>query len=121
MRTTYDEVPRDVVDDVILVDDASRDNTVEVARRLGIKHFAHAENRGYGGNQKTCYAQALAEGADIVVMVHPDYQYTPKLITRHGGHGRLGRVRRGPRLAHPRHRRPGAAACPSTSTSPTAS
>ncbi len=80
LETTYNEVPRDVVDDVILVDDKSRDNTVEVARRLGIKHFAHSENRGYGGNQKTCYAQALAEGADIVVMVHPDYQYTPKLI-----------------------------------------
>jgi glycosyltransferase involved in cell wall biosynthesis len=80
LETTYAEVPRDVVDNVILVDDKSRDNTVEVARRLGIKHFAHPENRGYGGNQKTCYTQALAEGADIVVMVHPDYQYTPKLI-----------------------------------------
>jgi glycosyltransferase involved in cell wall biosynthesis len=78
---TYGEIPLDIVDDVILVDDGSRDRTVEEARRLGILHFVHPENRGYGGNQKTCYEAALREGADIVVMLHPDYQYTPKLIT----------------------------------------
>jgi glycosyltransferase involved in cell wall biosynthesis len=81
LETTYNEVPRDVVDEVILVDDRSSDRTAEVARKLGIKHEVHPENRGYGGNQKTCYTLALREGADIVVMVHPDYQYTPKLIT----------------------------------------
>ncbi len=81
LEWTYNEVPKDVVDGVILVDDLSRDRTTDVARRLGIKHFVHPRNRGYGGNQKTCYTLALREGADIVVMVHPDYQYTPKLIT----------------------------------------
>jgi glycosyltransferase involved in cell wall biosynthesis len=70
-----------VVDDVLLVDDASDDDTVDLALRLGIKTFRHPENRGYGGNQKTCYGQALALGADVVVMLHPDYQYEPKLIT----------------------------------------
>lgn len=78
---TYREVPKDIVDKVLLVDDGSGDRTVEVARRLGIDHVVHQQNRGYGANQKTCYAMALAEGADIVVMVHPDYQYTPRLIT----------------------------------------
>ncbi len=79
IRKTYDEIPLDVVDEVILVDDASRDNTAQVARELGIKTVIHPENRGYGGNQKTCYRTALEHDADIVVMVHPDYQYTPKL------------------------------------------
>ncbi len=81
LEKTHREIPRDVVDDVILVDDASRDDTVWRARQLGIEHIiAHPSNRGYGGNQKSCYRKALELGADIVVMVHPDYQYTPKLI-----------------------------------------
>lgn len=81
LRQTYSELPHDYVDEVILVDDASWDRTGEVARELGIKLVLHPENRGYGGNQKTCYREALKLGADIVVMVHPDYQYSPKLTT----------------------------------------
>jgi glycosyltransferase involved in cell wall biosynthesis len=81
LRQTYEEIPHDIVDDVILTDDASADNTVEIAERLGITTLRHDRNRGYGGNQKTCYATALARGADIVVMLHPDYQYTPRLVT----------------------------------------
>jgi glycosyltransferase involved in cell wall biosynthesis len=81
LEQTYAEIPLDVVDDVILVDDASRDDTLKVARRLGIHTQQHDRNRGYGGNQKTCYIAALARGADVVVMLHPDYQYTPKLVT----------------------------------------
>lgn len=81
LEMTYSEIPFEFVDDVILVDDASRDDTADVARRLGIKTIVHEENKGYGGNQKTCYKTALDLGADIVVMLHPDYQYTPKLIT----------------------------------------
>ncbi len=77
---TYAEIPKDIVDEVILVDDASSDETVRVAQELGIKTIVHQKNRGYGGNQKTCYHAALEAGADIVVMLHPDYQYTPKLI-----------------------------------------
>lgn len=78
---TYAEIPFDIVDEVILVDDASDDNTAEIARAIGIAHtIVHEENKGYGGNQKTCYSKALELGADIVIMVHPDYQYTPKLI-----------------------------------------
>jgi len=79
---TYNDIPFDVVDDVVLVDDCSSDDTVAVGKKLGIKNIVvHEKNKGYGGNQKTCYAQALKLGADIVVMVHPDYQYAPKLIT----------------------------------------
>ena len=79
--TTYAEIPFDIVDEVVLVDDCSNDKTPEVARQLGIQHIIeHPKNIGYGGNQKTCYKKALDLGADIVVMVHPDYQYTPKLI-----------------------------------------
>ncbi len=81
LEACYAAIPHDVVDCVLLVDDASDDATVAVAQRLGIKTHRHPANRGYGGNQKTCYALALAEGADIVVMLHPDYQYEPKLIT----------------------------------------
>lgn len=82
LEQTYREIPFDVVDDVVLVDDASRDNTVKKAQGLGIKNIiVHEKNLGYGGNQKTCYKKALELGADIVVMLHPDYQYTPKLIT----------------------------------------
>ncbi len=78
---TYKEIPHDIVDEIILVDDASKDDTVSVAKQLGITTLEHAENLGYGGNKKTCYTAALEHGADIVVMLHPDYQYTPKLIT----------------------------------------
>lgn len=82
LEITYRELPFDIVDDVILVDDGSTDDTVRVAQKLSIEHVVvHDENRGYGGNQKSCYDKALELGADIVVMVHPDYQYTPKLIT----------------------------------------
>ena len=81
LRKTVAEIPTDVVDDIILTDDASKDNTVAVARELGLYTIRHDRNRGYGGNQKTCYTAALARGADIVVMLHPDYQYTPKLVT----------------------------------------
>src|ERR1700730_14472781 len=81
LKQTYDDIPQDVVDDIILIDDASKDATVEMARSLGIPTVRHDRNRGYGGNQKTCYTMALARGADIVVMLHPDYQYTPKLVT----------------------------------------
>lgn len=82
LEKTYNEIPFDVVDDVILTDDRSSDDTVEVAKRLGIQHIVvHEQNRGYGGNQKSCYNKALEIGADIIIMVHPDYQYTPKLIT----------------------------------------
>ena len=81
LKQTYDEIPRDIVDEVLLVDDASQDETLAIAKSLGIRTIAHDRNRGYGGNQKTCYAAALAGGADIVVMLHPDYQYTPKLVT----------------------------------------
>jgi glycosyltransferase involved in cell wall biosynthesis len=81
LETTFSEIPFDIVDNVILVDDASTDNTSEVASRLGIKNIIrHELNKGYGGNQKTCYDNAIALGSDIIVMVHPDYQYTPKLI-----------------------------------------
>jgi glycosyltransferase involved in cell wall biosynthesis len=80
LERTVSEVPRDVVDEVLLVDDASDDETVAVARRLGLSVFAHLENRGYGANQKTCYREALKAGADIVVMLHPDYQYSPRLV-----------------------------------------
>lgn len=81
LERTYKEIPFDIVDDVVLVDDNSPDDTVAEAKRLGIKHIViHQENKGYGGNQKSCYKKALELGADIVVMVHPDYQYTPMLI-----------------------------------------
>jgi glycosyltransferase involved in cell wall biosynthesis len=81
LEKTYSEIPLDIVDEVILVDDCSNDSTFEVATRLGIKHvIQHEENKGYGGNQKTCYKKALELGADIVVMLHPDYQYSPQLI-----------------------------------------
>jgi len=80
LEQTVAEIPTDVVDDVLLVDDASQDDTVEVARRLGLRTLVHAKNLGYGGNQKTCYAEALRLGADIVVMLHPDYQYSPRLV-----------------------------------------
>lgn len=80
VERTVAEISRDVVDTIILVDDNSRDDTVSVARRLNLEVFVHEKNLGYGGNQKTCYTQALARGADIVIMLHPDYQYSPLLI-----------------------------------------
>lgn len=81
LRKTYNEIPFDIVDDVVLVDDNSTDETLKVAKKLGIEHvLKHDENKGYGANQKSCYKKALAIGGDIVVMLHPDYQYTPKLI-----------------------------------------
>ncbi len=81
LEKTYKEIPFDIVDDVVLVDDVSKDNTVEVGKQLGIKHIIkHEKNTGYGGNQKSCYNKALELGADIVIMLHPDYQYTPKLL-----------------------------------------
>jgi glycosyltransferase involved in cell wall biosynthesis len=81
LEQTYREIPMDVVDEVILVDDASHDETVALARRLRIPTLVHEKNRGYGANQKTCYREALRRGADIIIMLHPDYQYSPKLIT----------------------------------------
>ncbi len=81
LQATYDDIPKGLVDTIILVDDASHDETVNKAKELGLKVFVHTKNRGYGGNQKTCYTEALKEGADIVIMLHPDYQYDPKLIT----------------------------------------
>ena len=80
LKETYDAIPNGVVDDIILVDDCSKDNTVELAKSLGIKTITHEKNLGYGGNQKTCYNEALKLGADIVIMLHPDFQYDPRLI-----------------------------------------
>ena len=80
LERTHRAIPRGVVDDVLLVDDASHDNTVALAKKLGLHTFVHETNRGYGGNQKTCYSQALKLGADVFIMLHPDYQYTPRLI-----------------------------------------
>lgn len=80
LERTYADIPKTCVDDIILVDDGSRDRTVEIARRLGVHVVVHDRNRGYGGNQKTCYRVALERGADIVIMVHPDHQYDPTVI-----------------------------------------
>lgn len=81
LQQTYDEIPFDIVDEVIIVDDCSKDGTVKLAHQLGIHHvIQHESNKGYGGNQKTCYKKALEIGADVIIMVHPDYQYTPLLI-----------------------------------------
>lgn len=81
LRKTYAEIPHHIVDDIILVDDASQDHTARVSRELGINTIVHEQNTGYGGNQKTCYKTAVSLGADVVIMLHPDYQYTPLLIT----------------------------------------
>ncbi|HQA75624.1 MAG TPA: glycosyltransferase family 2 protein [Salinivirgaceae bacterium] len=81
LERTYNEIPFDIVDNVVLVDDCSKDNTIDVANKIGIKHIIkHEKNRGYGGNQKTCYTKALELNSDIVIMLHPDYQYDPALI-----------------------------------------
>jgi glycosyltransferase involved in cell wall biosynthesis len=80
LRRTVEQISREIADDIILTDDASQDNTYELAKELGLHVIRHDQNRGYGGNQKTCYAAALARGGDIVVMLHPDYQYSPRLL-----------------------------------------
>ncbi|HEB91147.1 MAG TPA: glycosyltransferase family 2 protein [Deltaproteobacteria bacterium] len=80
LERTVREIPMDIVDEVVVTDDASSDETVAEAKRLGLRTLVHERNRGYGGNQKTCYQEALRLGADVVVMLHPDYQYTPRLI-----------------------------------------
>ena len=80
LKQTYDDIPKQIVDDIILTDDASADATISVSKSLGIHTLVHDANRGYGGNQKTCYRAALERGADIVVMLHPDYQYSPRLV-----------------------------------------
>jgi len=80
LERTYSEIPLDLVDEVVVTDDASHDETVDIATRMGLHTLVHETNRGYGGNQKTCYSEALRLGADVVVMLHPDYQYTPRLI-----------------------------------------
>jgi hypothetical protein len=92
LSRTVRDIPRDVVSDIILVDDASSDQTIEVANSLGLKVFIHRKNKGYGANQKTCYREALKAGADIVVMVHPDYQYDPKVIGQIVGPIKEGRA-----------------------------
>lgn len=85
LKITYEAIPRDTVDHILLVDDASTDKTVDLAQNLGISVYVHGSNKGYGANQKTCYTQALALGADVVVMLHPDYQYDPRLVTPMAG------------------------------------
>jgi glycosyltransferase involved in cell wall biosynthesis len=81
LQRTVDEIPREIVDDIILTDDASSDDTSQISERLGLATIRHDRNMGYGGNQKTCYTAALARGADVIVMLHPDYQYTPRLVS----------------------------------------
>jgi glycosyltransferase involved in cell wall biosynthesis len=85
LRKTYNDIPKSIVDEVLLVDDFSTDNTVELAKKIGLHVFTHERNLGYGANQKTCYREALKRNADIVIMLHPDYQYPPKLITAMAG------------------------------------
>lgn len=80
LERTYREIPTDIVDECLVVDDASADKTMELATRLGLSVFRHSSNRGYGGNQKSCYQMALKKGGDVIIMLHPDYQYSPKLI-----------------------------------------
>jgi glycosyltransferase involved in cell wall biosynthesis len=80
LRRTYEELPHDIIDTVIVVDDGSGDETAQIARDLGLQVFVHNRNYGYGANQKTCYREALRAGADVIVMVHPDYQYDPTLV-----------------------------------------
>ena len=98
LRMTYAELPRDTVDLVIVVDDGSSDQTTAIARELGLELFVHNRNYGYGANQKTCYREALRAGADIVVMVHPDYQYDPTLLPDIIRPIQEGKGRRGPRV-----------------------
>jgi glycosyltransferase involved in cell wall biosynthesis len=114
---TYDEIPKQVVDDIILTDDSSADETISLAKSLGIHTLVHDANRGYGGNRKTCYRVALESGADIVVMLHPNYQYSPRLVPAMASMVASGEydVVLGSRILG-RARAP--AACPSTYTSP---
>jgi len=81
LKDTYNEIPKGIVDEILVVDDYSKDRTVEVCKQLGLEVLVHEKNKGYGANQKTCYTEALKRGADIIIMLHPDYQYPPKLIT----------------------------------------
>ena len=81
LKVTYNEIPKGIVDEILVVDDHSKDRTVEVSRQLDLEVLVHEKNKGYGANQKTCYTEALKKGADIIIMLHPDYQYPPKLIT----------------------------------------
>ena len=85
IKKTYDEIPKEIVDEVIVTDDHSRDKTVEIAKKIGLEVYVHEKNKGYGANQKTCYKKALEKNADIVIMLHPDYQYPPRLITAMAG------------------------------------
>jgi glycosyltransferase involved in cell wall biosynthesis len=85
LEKTYNEIPKAIVDRVIVVDDCSKDKTIEIIKKLGLDFFVHEKNKGYGANQKTCYKEALNKGADIIIMLHPDYQYPPKLITAMAG------------------------------------
>ena len=85
LEKTYNDIPKEIVDEIVLTDDKSSDRTVKIAKELGITVFEHEINRGYGANQKTCYKRAIARGADIIIMLHPDYQYPPKLITAMAG------------------------------------
>lgn len=85
LAKTYNEIPKDIVDEVLIVDDCSNDMTVEIAKKLNVDIYLHKENRGYGANQKTCYREALRRKADIIIMLHPDYQYSPKLIPAMAG------------------------------------
>src|SRR3989344_9021957 len=80
LKKTVDDIPKKIANEIILVDDGSHDQTVAIAKTLGLKTYTHPQNRGYGGNQKTCYTQALNENADIIVMIHPDYQYDSSLV-----------------------------------------
>lgn len=80
LQRTFDEIPHDIIDDIILTDDASKDETAKISKKLNIHTLIHSQNKGYGANQKTCYKAALDRGADIVIMLHPDYQYSPKLL-----------------------------------------
>jgi glycosyltransferase involved in cell wall biosynthesis len=85
LKKTYDEIPKGIVDEIFVIDDHSTDRTARVAEELGIEAYVHEENKGYGANQKTCYKEALKKKADIIIMLHPDYQYPPKLITAMAG------------------------------------
>ena len=105
LAATLADMPAGCVDEVILVDDGSTDRTVEVARDMGLTVIVHPENRGYGGNQKTCYREALERGADIVVMIHPDYQYDSRVIPLRRRLHRAGHLRRGAGQPHPLARR----------------
>ncbi len=107
LKKTYDEIPHNIVDDIILTDDASHDRTAEVSQKLNIRTTIHSENKGYGGNQKTCYQEALNIGSDIVIMLHPDYQYTPKLITAMASAIAFWGIRCDDWLAHPRQQSTG--------------